>query len=170
MKRLLLNVILPALAFSAITVSVVFPKPLDLKNAVLHTTGPTYLADFINPEVVDARPIIQNYADVVPGLRQALYDSEACFLDLPQASPEKLEQCAPVVTALISQVAQYQENPTVLRAFEVAGDQRLLQQLQIAAVEVCRTVWSNGRDITHGLDTPACRVAQVQLAPSAENH
>ncbi len=165
MKRTLLNLVLPGLALGAIAVTLFFPKPADLQTAVTQVTNRSAFEGMTSPGVTDARPLIDDYADVVPGLQQALVANADCFIDLNQATTEKLERCAPAVTQLIAQVAAYQDNPVVMHALKVEGNQRFMQQLQIAAVEVCRSVWSGGSEITHGLDTPACLVAQVQLAP-----
>lgn len=165
MKRTLLNFVLPMLAIGAIAVTLSFPKPADLQSAVTQVTNRSAFEGLIQPGGTDVRPLVEDYADVVPGLQQALDENADCFIDLNQATAEKLERCAPAVTQLIAQVVAYQDNPVVAQALKTEGNQRFMQQLQVAAVEVCRSVWSGGSEITHGLDTPACLVAQVQLAP-----
>lgn len=170
MKRTLLNLVLPALAVGAIAVALAFPKPADLQIAV---TNGSIRPDFISVTQqrgnTDVRPLVEDFAAVLPDLQQAFTDNEDCFIDLDQADAAKIERCAPAVTNLIAQVVAYQDNPVVARALEVEDNQRFVQQLQVAAVEVCRSIWSSGADATHGFESPACQVAQVQLAPEIEN-
>lgn len=170
-KRTLLNFVLPAIAIGAIAVVLAFPKPADLQVALnSNIPRPDLFASASQPRgSTDVRPLVEDYADVVPGLQQAFDTNADCFLDLDQATAEKLERCAPAVTDLIAQVVAYQDNPVVARALQNEGNQRFVQQLQVAATEVCRSVWSSGNDITYGLNTPACLVAQVQLVPNLEN-
>ena len=170
MKRTLLNLVLPGLAVSAIAVALAFPKPNDLQIAVTQATNRMALTEAVTTQgETDVRPLVQDFADVVPGLQEAFDTNAECFLDLDQANAAKIERCAPAVTELIAQVVAYQDNPVVADALRLQDNQRFVQQLQVAAVEVCRSIWSGGGDFAHGLDSPACRVAQVQLAPDIEN-
>lgn len=166
MKRTMLNFVLPTLALGAIVVTLFYPKPSDLQDAVSQVTPPSFIVEASAAgAITDVRPLVEDFADVVPGLQQTLDDNADCFVNLDQADQAKLERCAPAVTQLIAQVVAYQDNPVVVRALQTEGNHRFVQQLQVAAVEVCRSLWAQGDTITHGLDTPACQVAQVQLAP-----
>lgn len=166
MKRAVTNFVLPTLAVIAIGTAMLFPKPADLQSALTEAIAPLSGTTIVQTGEADARALIQNYADVIPGLQSAVDADADCFIALDQASAAKLRRCAPAVTEIVAQITAYQDRPEVQRILEDGENQRLVQQLQVAATEVCRSIWSTGTTIDHGLDTPVCMVAQVQLAPS----
>lgn len=166
MKRAVTNVVLPILALTAIGIAVMFPKPADLQTALVEAAAPFGQDTSIYVGETDVRPFISDYAEIIPGLQSAVDADADCFVALDQASAAKLRRCAPAVTEVVAQIVAYQDNPQVQRILNEGQNQRLVQQLQVAATEVCRSIWSTGSTMDHGLDTPACLVAQVQLAPS----
>lgn len=168
MKRAVTNFVLPTLAVIAIATALLFPKPTDLRNAVAEAVAPLSGTTVVETGGSDARALIQDYADVIPGLQSAVDADADCFIALDQANAAKLRRCAPAVTEIVAQIAAYQDNPEVRRVLEDTQNQKLVQQLQVAATEVCRSMWATGDSLDYALDTPVCMVAQVRLAP-AEN-
>lgn len=165
MKRAVTNFVLPVVAVVAIGTALLFPKPADLQTALVEAVAPFQGTTVVRTGDADARPLIQDYADVIPGLQSAVDADADCFVALDQASAAKLRRCAPAVTEVVAQIAEYQDNPEVQRILEDGKNQKLVQQLQVAATEVCRSMWATGNSLDHALDTPVCLVAQVQLAP-----
>lgn len=168
MQRAVTNFVLPVVALTAIATALLFPKPTDLQTAFAEAVAPLSGTTVIQTGGADARALIQDYADVIPGLQQAVDADADCFVALDQASAAKLRRCAPAVTEIVAQIAAYQDHPEVRRVLEDTQNQKLVQQLQVAATEVCRSIWATGDSLDYGLDTPVCMVAQVRLAP-AEN-
>jgi hypothetical protein len=166
MQRAVTNFVLPIVALTAIATALLFPKPTDLRTAVVEAVAPLSGTTIIETGEADARALIQNYADVIPGLQQAVDADADCFIALDQASAAKLRRCAPAVTEIVAQITAYQDRPEVQRILEDGKNQKFVQQLQVAATEICRSIWATGDSLDYALDTPVCQVAQVRLAPS----
>ncbi len=164
MHRAVTNFILPALSISMILLVTVFPSPAALNMAVREVTSPFRAkAEASIRGATDATFIVEDYARLVPGLTSQLQANADCFVGLDAATADRLEECAPAVTAIIAQIVQYQDNPVVARALE-EQDGRLLPQIQVAATEICRSLWSTGSNSADFLDDPSCLMAQVTLA------
>lgn len=163
MKRAIFDIVLPALALSTIATVIFFPTPGALSAAIKEATrGPT-----LSPAVLessDARFIVEDHANGIPGLTAEIEAQSDCFIGLEHASPQRLQECAPAVTAIIAQIVEHQNNPAVAAALEEGGG-NLLPQIQVAAAEVCRTLWSSAKSLDAYLNDPSCQMAQVALAP-----
>lgn len=163
MKRALFNIVMPALALSTIALVVLFPTP-DALSAAIEAANRSNALNTATLETSDARSLIENHTDGIPGLAAEIEAQSDCFIGLQHATPQRLQDCAPAVTAIIAKIVDHQNNPAVAQALQ-DGDGALLPQLQVAAAEVCRTLWSNAKQLDAYLDDPTCRMAQVSLAP-----
>lgn len=163
-KRALMNFVLPIAAVAMIATVIVFPSPAALGGAVDRATNP-FIAEPILRGTTDARLLIEDYASAVPGLTERLETNGDCFVDLDHAPAEKLEECAPVVTYVIAAIVAHQDNPAIARVLENEGKGKLLPQIQVAAAEVCRSIWVTGKSAEANLDNPACQMAEVALVP-----
>lgn len=167
MARAMMNFVLPLAAMAMIATVVAFPSPQSFNRAIAEAASP-FLVEPVLRGATDARVLIQDYASAVPGLTQQLEDSRDCFVGLDTATPEKLRDCAPAVTNIIAQIVAHQDNPVVARALENEGNGKLLPQIQVAAAEVCRSIWASGDTPSTHLDNPACQMAQVALVPQSD--
>jgi len=166
MKRAMLNFVLPVLAVTTIATVIAFPSPAAFNAAIKQAT--TFTTVSYEPEVTDASSIIEPFASGVPGLAAQLEANRDCFVGLNNASPQKLRDCAPAVIAVIAEIVAYQDTPAVARALQNEGDGKLLPQLQVAAAEVCRSIWQGGTSLDAHLDSPVCQMAEVSLVQYPE--
>lgn len=164
-KRLLVNVALPAMAVAAIAVTMWFPSPADFQRALPGGKPPVETATATTGVTDNVGPLIQAHATADPQLEQVIEHAGDCFVDLGSATTAKLERCAPTVIQALSRIAAIQgdrRSPPVL-----VGDNttQLVEQLTLAATEACRAAWATAPELDSALSSPACLVAQAELAP-----
>lgn len=165
MKRAVFDIFLPSLAVSTIAVVVLFPTPSALSGAIREATrGPAFTSDLV--ENSHGAAFIEDHAAGIPGLAAEIEAQADCFANLTNANAAQLEACAPAVTAIIAQIVEHQNNPAVAAALQTGGG-KLLPQIQVAAAEVCRSLWSSAKALDAYLDDPSCRMADVALVSPA---
>lgn len=81
-----------------------------------------------------------------------------CFEDLGLADKEKLDRCG---RAVYQALAEVERTPTVFTGEAVPTRDTLVQEIKLAATEVCRQKWS--RAGTLPLDSKACEIALTSL-------
>lgn len=121
--------------------------------------------EIVNGGDDNARESIQSLAGrlelaVAPELGQ----NSDCFDDLRLADNSKLDRCGRLVYQALAEV---NENPAVTGfqtdVAQSASPKELMQELKLAATEVCRERWS--REGAVPKDSPACEVALAQIDP-----
>ena len=149
-------------------------------GVVLAYPSPTDLWDSMKPLEVQVKPVATGgpsvqkiVTDLSSGLPEDVADRSRenadCFQNLAIADKQKLDRCAGFVYQALIEVEQLANAPVVQKTFETADQRVLVQQLRLAATEVCRIKWAKSQIIGElAIRSPACEVSQVQLASDAE--
>lgn len=150
----------PVFALASIGVMALVPSPSDIAMAFKPVgTDLTNVAGGVR----DGRETLQSIAGRIKdaaGDRITHADAADCFESLGLAGPDKLERCGRIVYQVLAEV---EENPTAF-AFDQGSPisrKAVVQELRLAATEVCRERWSRTGSIPK--DSPACAVSLAAL-------
>jgi hypothetical protein len=99
-------------------------------------------------------------------LGPAIGDNADCFEDLKLANAAKLDRCGRLVYQALAEV---NENPNVFQTdvAQSADPKALVQELKLAATEVCRERWSREGSIPR--NSPACEIALASAVDQARD-
>jgi hypothetical protein len=161
MRQVMMLVLSPILAVTALTLANTYSSPAELWAAVQP----------VNPvmTVVDAgghreEAVITDIARSFPRtVAQQPVANADCFQDLALADAAKLDRCATVVYKALIAVEQETKRPVIQQMMDATDRTRVVEQLKFAATEVCRNKWANAP--RKGLlRSPACAAAEIQVA------
>lgn len=158
MRSFAATIFAPAFALAALGVLAVVPTPRDIYFAI-KPIG-TELTD-VAGGVRDGREDITTLASrIETAAGDSLGTNADCFEDLGLAVASKLDRCGKFVYQVLAEVEQ---NPQVFTADAAYPTTRkaLVQELRLAATEVCRERWSRTGVIPK--DSPACAVSLAAL-------
>jgi hypothetical protein len=100
-----------------------------------------------------------------PASRRTTANSD-CFANLALADGKKLDRCARVVYQALIDVEKMNVG-SVQQTMDAPDKTRMVEQLKLAATEVCRNAWVNDRVDNALPENPACETAQIQVALDA---
>jgi hypothetical protein len=153
------TILAPAVAIIGLLLVSFAPSPSEIAMG-LKPIGQSL--EIVNGDDSHERESIQSLAGrlelaVAPELGQ----NTDCFDDLRLADDQKLERCGRLVYKALAEVNEdpsFKGFPTDVA--QSASPRELMQELKLAATEVCRERWS--REGAVPKDSPACDVALAQ--------
>ena len=158
MRSFAYTILAPAFALAAIGVLALVPSPKDIYLSFKPVGEP--LID-VATGARDGREDFQNLAERIASTAADKLGTNAdCFENLSLAGPEKLDRCGRVVYQVLAEV---EDLPPVFTADNThpVSRETLVQELKLAATEVCRERWV--RTGTIPKDSPACAVSMAAL-------
>lgn len=167
MKTALTTFLAPLFLVFMIGVVLAYPSPSDLFTA-LQPLKPK------QTQVAAGGPSVQTIVtDITEGIPETVANRSIanadCFQDLAQADDQKLDRCAKFAYQTLIEVERYANAPVIQQTFQTADNKALVQQLKLAATEVCRIKWATNRlPVKWAINTPVCEVSEVQLASEIE--
>ena len=91
-------------------------------------------------------------------------EASGCLDQLSKLPAVKIEECSQLVAEAVLSIAQFQGNPdTPLNSRQ----NMLVEQLRLAAANVCRARWAIVDTLTFSVDDPACAVSTIVLASNS---
>ena len=161
MRSFLGTILAPCLAIVGLGLVAFAPSPREIAYAFKPIGAEVEIVDGGDANEREALQSLTDRIELAVG--PELGQNTDCFDDLRTADNEKLERCGRLVYQALAEV---KENPQVFQTdvAQAASRETLMQELKLAATEVCRERWS--REETGYEKTPACEVAMVQpIAP-----
>lgn len=163
MRRVALNLLLPALAAVVIAIFVTNPAPLS-GNPALVAEAPRILPADIQKDGSYVRSLFDAHAKYTPALSVSLDRVQDCLVDLSDASAERRRLCAPLILDALAAIDLAERGRGSMPLPDPAPDTGTIQsQIAVAAIDLCRTDWLLSKDFRSVPDTPICDVANVQL-------
>lgn len=164
MRKIVINLFLPALAVIGIAFFMAFPQPADTSLA-------TMISDLHGPSTPDSessssyvRTLIEAHAKSTPALEPALVKVYGCLEDLADASDEERQVCAPIVLDALRAIALAERGKGQFNLPDPnPGVQTIRSQIAVAAIDLCRNEWLDQRNPEQVPPTPICAAANVQL-------
>lgn len=156
-KSFLWTILAPCAAALGIALVMFAPSPKDIAIALKPIGTPLEVVNGGDP---NERESIKSLADRFElAVGPELGKNSDCFDDLRLADNSKLERCGRLVYQALAEVNESPMGfPTDVA--QSVSSKELMQELKLAATEVCRERWS--RDGTVPKDSPACEVALAQ--------
>ena len=161
----------PETAMRSVAMTILAPMFAAVScGLVLLYPNPAALVSELRPVGVVMSPVTEvgktNADTAIETLAARVTDPEAgaasenadCFQDLSLADRAKLDRCAEVVYRALAEVEATRENPFVQQALNGGNREQVVQQLRLAATEVCRLKWTR-HDGGVPTDSPACEVS-----------
>jgi hypothetical protein len=162
MRSFLGTILAPCIALFGLALVAFAPSPSEIAYAFRPIGVETQI---VTGGSDDERQTIQSLAERIElAVGPDFGETTDCFDDLRTADNAKLEKCGKL---LYQALAEVNENPAVFQTDVAQSTSRetLMQELKLAATEVCRERWSREEQIPP--DSPACEVAMAQpIAPS----
>lgn len=158
MRSVAATVLAPIFAGAACLLVMTYPsprvllselRPVGVEPAPVTEVGKTHADTAI--ETLASRISSNTPGDDVPG-------NADCFQDLSLADKAKLDRCAEIVYRALAEVEATRESPFVQYALREGSKEQVVQQLRLAATEVCRLKWTRHPDGMPS-DSPACEVS-----------
>ena len=163
MRSFLGLILAPAFAVVGLCLVMFAPSPAEIAYAFRPIGVDTQI---VNGGDLNERQSIQSLAERIElAVGPELGENTDCFDDLRTADNAKLEKCGRLVYQALAEVNEV--SPTVFQTdvAQATSRETLMQELKLAATEVCRERWSREGSVPK--DSPACEVAM--LAPIASN-
>jgi len=157
MRSFLGTILAPGIALLGVALVAFAPSPTEIAYALKPIGVETQL---VNGGSDNERQSIQTLAERIElALGPELGQNTDCFDDLRTADAEKLDKCGKLVYQALAEVS---DNPSVFQTdvAQATSRESLMQELKLAATEVCRERWSREDGIPD--DSPACEVAMLQ--------
>ena len=159
MRSFLGTILAPAIAIFGLLLVSFAPSPSEIALAIRPIGAPL---EVVNGGDQNERESIQSLAGRLElAVAPELGKNTDCFDDLRLADNSKLDRCGRLVYQALAEV---NENPNVgfpTSVAQSASPKELMQELKLAATEVCRERWS--REGAVPKDSPACEVALAQI-------
>ena len=163
MRSFLGTILAPCFAVAALGLVTFVPSPSEIALAfkpygteLVTVSGDDNAGN--TPETIAERVKI--------ALGPAIGDNADCFEELKLADQAKLDRCGRLVYQALAEV---NENPNVFQTdvAQSADPKTLVQELKLAATEVCRERWS--REGTIPRNSPACEIALASAVDPARD-
>lgn len=158
MRSFALTIFAPMLALAGLGLVTLVPSPKEIVMAMKPVGTPLQIVQGRDP---DARePLVSLASRIKDAAGHQIGANADCFEDLNLADPAKLDRCGRVVYQALAEV---EENP---RAFSIGtaapiSRKALVEELRLAATEVCRERWSRAGIVPEA--SPACAVSLAAL-------
>ena len=164
MRRALTTLAAPLFAGLMAVTIFAYPTPQELWSDIQPIEQDLLPVNGGGPNV---EAVIRNIAVSSPAsaASDTALDNQDCFQKLALADTAKLDRCARVVYQALIDMEKNASSPPVRQTLEATNShERVVQQLRLAATEVCRVTWSKKAVGDAGLNSPACDASQVLLA------
>lgn len=163
MRNAFATLLTPVFIVGMVALLLTYPSPRELWVAMQPVEA--------SPKIVNAgAPIVEtairdmSATGLVAVASRSTIDPD-CFRGLALADEAKLNRCARVVYQALIELERESGSPTVRNTLEATrGTKRVVEQLRLAATEVCRVKWAKQIKPTDEFTSPACEVSQVALA------
>lgn len=163
MRSFALTIFAPMLALAGLGLVALVPTPKEIVMAMKPVGTPLQIVQGRDP---DARePVVTLASRIKDAAGDHIGANVDCFEDLNLADPAKLDRCGRVVYQALAEVA---DNPRsfALDTASPMSRKMLVEELKLAATEVCRERWS--RTGLFDTDSPACAVSMAALETPAD--
>lgn len=158
MRSFALTIFAPVLALAGLGLVALVPTPKEIVMAMKPVGTPLQIVQGRDP---DARePLVSLASRIKDAAGNQIGANADCFEDLNLADPAKLDRCGRVVYQALAEV---EENPRSF-SFDTAAPisrKALVEELRLAATEVCRERWSRTGIVSEA--SPACAVSLAAL-------
>lgn len=151
----------PMFAAIGLLMVTVFPSPVEIAYA-FKPMGATLIAKTeVNSHGDQSLQTLAERIGIATG--QTVGKNADCFEDLGLADKAKLDRCG---RAVYQALAEVERTPTVFSNEAAPTRDTLVQELKLAATEVCRQKWSRAGTLPP--DSKACEVALAPLETQRE--
>lgn len=118
------------------------------------------------PEITEALPSVSSLVPAAATVQPVVSKIEAsgCLDQLSRLPAAKVEECSQLVAEAVLSIAEFEGNP----ALPLTSRQNMLvEQLRLAAANVCRARWAMSDDLDFLSEDPACEVSTINLASNS---
>lgn len=155
------TILAPAVAIFGLLLVSFAPSPSEIAMTFRPIGAPL---EVVNGGDQNARESIQSLAGRLElAVAPELGKNTDCFDDLRLADNSKLDRCGRLVYQALAEVNENPDMGFSTSVAQSASPKELMQELKLAATEVCRERWS--REGAVPKDSPACEVALAQIDP-----
>lgn len=165
MRSFLGLILAPAFAVIGLGIVMFVPPPSEIAMAYKPIGAESQI---VNGGDTNDRQSIQTLAERIElAVGPELGQNTDCFDDLRTVDNAKLEKCGRLVYQALAEVND--ASPTVFQTdvAQATSREALMQELKLAATEVCRERWSREGRVPD--NSPACEVAMVTPIASNQN-